>query len=253
MSAIFNQTNLNPNTTFWQVGGGAAYPNGITVGNNPPVKLDNFGIFGSDPLAAINPSSGDLTDFQASAFHAGDTNSGYVSVTETGMEYAAPSTGVGSQIMSISTIGGVNQIGLQNISTINGRPLASPVYVSSLILNGVPTILPAGRAGISTILTGLPVGSNVSVYADAALAPPAGSNVEGLVWMGMGFSTSGTLVNFIPVYFNTANPQQTAGFQMNGILPIASSRDQLIVTLSNSANNGILTQFGISQIKLINQ
>ena len=253
MSAIFNQTNLNPNTTFWQAGGGAAYPDGITVGNNPPVKLDNFGIFGSDPLAAINSSTGDLTDFQASAFHAGEPNTGYVSVTETGMTYTAPSTGVPSQIMSVSTIAGVNQIALTNISTINGRALASPVYSSTISLSGSPQVNVGQLAGISTILTGLPVGPNVSAAAQLTVAPPTGSNVEGILWMGMGFSTSGTLLNLSPLYFNTANAQQTASFQMNGIVPINSSSDQLIITLSNGATNAVIGNYACSQIKLINQ
>ena len=238
-----NFTNANATTSFaGGASGGASFPNGVTIGNNPPVSLDSFGIFGSEPLASIDPTTGDLTDFQASAFHAGEPNVGYITVEATGMSYSAPSTGINTNFLLVGTSGAVNQYAFTNISTINGVvPGASIPYISSINLSALfPSGLNAAAKGFaSTIMSGMPTGSTIQAQMDIEVDAPGGSNVTGTLWAGMGTVTGG-ISFFTPVYFNTANPTNPTVVSMTGLINIPQANDGLVLALSNGSTGGLL-------------
>lgn len=254
MSALFNQTNINETDTFSGTTG--AFPNGISIGTSPTTQLDNFNVStGIVSLAAIDPTTNDLAPFQAAVFYSGtgQQGSGYYSIDSATINWTGNTINQEIPIVSASDSTGVNQVALTNISTINGAPVGASIpYISSIDLPFAPTLNSGQKAGISTLLMGLPTGSTIHAQAQITIVPPTGCNVEGTLLFGMGMTSSDlTFNNYYPYYFNTANAQQNMTVQMNGLINIPNATDTFAITCSNASGGGVITDFTCSKITFV--
>jgi hypothetical protein len=247
MSVLFNQTNINETTTF--AGNSSVFLNGVQIG--PTLEIGE-GVIGALSTGYISDLSGNNQGWLASQLIAGDIATSYLKLTSTTLGYVDFNNL--SSVNAITLTDDTTGFALTNISTINGAKIgASPQpYISSVVFQGAPSLNSTERAGVSTILQGLPTGSTVNAQIQIDSVSPAGSNVSGVLYFGMAMSTVGLdFQNYLPYYFNTATPGPTAVFQMNGLINIPNSTDQFVVTCSNASSDSVIADFTVSKVTFV--
>lgn len=249
MSALFNQTNINQTDTF--AGSSSVFLNGVQIG--PTLEIGE-GVIGALSVGYISDLSGNNQGWLASQLIAGDITTSYLKLTSTTLGYVDYNNL--SSMNAITLNDDTTAYALTNISTINGAPVnggAVPIpYISSIDLPFAPTLNSAEKAGISTLLMGLPTGSTIHAQAQITIIPPTGCNVEGTLLFGMGMTSSDlTFNNYYPYYFNTANAQQNMTVQMNGLINIPNATDTFAITCSNATSGSVIANLTCSKITFV--
>jgi hypothetical protein len=245
MSTLPNATNSAPGTTFTGSGGGSNFPQGVQIANQ---VINTVSYFADNNVLSAQDTNSGIRPFVAFPLVSGFYDGGYTRLNTQSIDFQQPQTGVS---VDFALFDSSSSIALTNISTINGKAPINTVNVSTANVKGSAIQVDPNTTTVigSDSLPNLPTGSNILIQATIGLGGLTGSNVQGHVQYGVGFSNS-TPIFCPPVYINTNDPFTISSIQISGILNNVSTTNTLLLIGSNAANNSMLYTAELASLSL---